>query len=66
MILDLVELQHLPYITVDKGCAIVTGNPVGYSKPHNYIFLDEFFHCSSCGFPEWYCLCPLSEIFRNY
>ena len=50
MVLDLVEFQHLPYITVDKGCAIVTDNLVEYSKPHNYVFLDEVCHCSSCGF----------------
>ena len=66
MVLDLVELQRLPYITIDKWCTIVTDNPVGYSKPYNYIFLDEVFHCSSYGFPEWHCLCPLSEIFYNY
>ena len=29
MVLDLVEFQHLPYIIVDKGCAIVADNPVG-------------------------------------
>ena len=32
MVLDLVQFQHLPYITVDKGCAIVTDNLVGTLK----------------------------------
>ena len=41
MMLDLVEFQHLPYVTVDKGCAIVADNPVGYFKPHNDVFLDD-------------------------
>ena len=52
MVLDLVELQHLPYIIVEKWCAIVANNLVGYSKPHNYIFLDEVCHCCFCGFPK--------------
>ena len=50
--LDLVELQHIPYITIDKGCAIVTDNPVGYPKPHNYVLLNEVCYRSSCGFTE--------------
>ena len=29
MVFDLVELQHLPYITIDKGCVIVADNLVG-------------------------------------
>ena len=45
MVLDLVEFQHLPYFTVDKGCVIVTNNPVGYPKPHNYVFFDEVCYC---------------------
>ena len=31
MVFDLVELQHFPYITVDKRCAIVADNPAGNS-----------------------------------
>ena len=50
MMFVLVEFQHLPYITVDKGRAIVADNPVGYSKPHNYVFLNEVCYRSSCGF----------------
>ena len=41
MVLDLVEFQHLPYIIVDKGCAIIIDNPIGYSKPDNYVLLNE-------------------------
>ena len=52
MVFDLVEFQHLPYITIDKRCAIVTNNPVGYPKPHNYVFFDEVCYYSSCGFTE--------------
>ena len=32
MVLDLVKLQPLPYVTVDKGYAIVINNPMGYSN----------------------------------
>ena len=66
MVFDLVEFQHLPYITVDKGHAIVTDNPVGYPKPHNYVFFDEVCYCSSCGFMEWHCLCLFDEILRSH
>ena len=66
MVLDLVELKHLPHITVDKECAIITDNPVEYPKPHNYVLLDEVCYCFSYGFTEWYSLCPLSEVFRSH
>ena len=39
--LDLVKLWHLPYITVDKWCAIVTDDPMRHPKSYNYILLDE-------------------------
>ena len=66
MVLDLVEFQHLPYITVDKGCAIVIDNLVRYPKPHNYVLFDKVCYCSSCGFTEWHCLYPFFEIFRSH
>ena len=39
MVLDLVEFQHLPYLTVDKECAIVTNNLVGYPQTSQLCFL---------------------------
>ena len=66
MVLDLVEFQHLPYFTVDKECAIVTDNPVEYSKPHNYVFFDEVFYYSSYGFTEWHYLYPFCEVLCSH
>ena len=64
--LDLVEFQHFPYFAVHKGCVIVADNPIGYSKPHNYVFLDKVCYCSSYGFIEWYCLYLLNEVFHSH
>ena len=66
MVLDLVELWHLPYITVDKWCVIITDNPVGYPKPHNYVFFDEVRYYSSYGLTEWYYFCLLCEVFYSH
>ena len=66
MVFDLVELQHFPYFTVEKRYAVIADNPVGHSKPHNYVFLDEICHCFSYGFSEWHCLCPLSEVLYSH
>ena len=53
MVLDLVELQHLPHITIDKRYTIVTDNPMGYSKPDNYVLINEVCYYSSRGLMEW-------------
>ena len=66
VVLDLVKLQHLPHITVDKRCPIIGNNPVRYPKPYDYVLLDEVGHYFSRSFTEWYCLCPLSEILRSH
>ena len=66
MVLDLVELQHLPHITVDKGCAIVTDNPMVYPKPNNYVLPDEVCYYSSCDITKWYCLYPFGEILCSH
>ena len=66
MVLVLVEFQHLPRITINKGCAIVTDNPTGYPKPHNYVLFDEVCYCSFRGFMEWHCLYPFGEVFHSH
>ena len=66
MVLDLLEFQHLPHITIDKGCAIVTDNPVRYPKPHDYVFFDEVCYYSSCDVMEWHCLYLFGEVFRSH
>ena len=66
MVLDLVEFQHLPHITVDKVCAIVTDNPMGYPKPYNYVLFDEVCYCSPHGLTEWHCLRPFGEVFSSH
>ena len=63
--LHLIELQHLPYFSVDK-CTIVTYDSVRHTKYDNYIFFNEICHSSFSGFAKRYSLCPFSEIFCSH
>ena len=65
MVLDLIELQHLSYLFVNKWSTIVTYDSIRYYKSDNYVFFDEVHHSSSHGFAEWYGLCLFSEVFRS-
>lgn len=64
--LHLVEFQHLPHFSIDKGCTIGSYDSVRYPKSKNYILFDEICHNFSGGFVEWYSLYPLGEIFCSY
>ena len=66
MVLDLVKLQHLSYLSVDKLSTIVTYDSLRHAKSENYVFIDEVCHNSSHGFAEWYGLCPFSEVFLSH
>ena len=66
VVFDLIELQHLSYLTVDKWCAIVIDDAIRYFEPNNYVFLDKICHGFSCGLIKWYGLCPFGEVLHNY
>ena len=66
VVFDLIELQYLSYFTIDKWCAIVTDDPMRYSKPDNYVFLDEICHGFSYGLAEWYGLCLFGKVLRSH
>ena len=66
MVFDLIELQHLPYLTIDKWSAIVTDDPMRYPEPNNYGLLDKICHDSSCGLTEWYGFFLFGKILRSY